>query len=129
MKPHLRIALALIWREGEVLVAKRACDAEHLPDKWEFPGGKIEPGETPAQAATREAREETGLEIEVFGEREVVEWEYETRRVSLFPFDCRVVGGKTQWKFVAVGDLEIEDFPAANRELIRALQLQNLGHQ
>lgn len=122
MKPHLQIALALIWRGGEVLVAKRASNAEHLPDVWEFPGGKIESGETPEQAAIREAREETGLKVEVFGAREVIEWDYEARRVTLRPFDCRVVGGKTEHQFVAVRDLEIEDFPAANRSLISALK-------
>ena len=125
MKPHLQIALALIWRGGEVLIAKRASDADHLPDVWEFPGGKIEAGETPEAAATREAREETGLEVEIVAARETIEWEYETRRVCLHPFDCRVVSGEveaTQSRFVAPHDLNADDFPIANRSLILNLQ-------
>ena len=124
MNPHLQIALALIWRGGEVLVAKRATDAEHLPDVWEFPGGKIEAGETPSQAAIREAREETGLEVEIVGAREVIDWDYSERRVSLHPFDCRVVGGDLpeNGRFCAPRDLKIDDFPAANRGLIGELQ-------
>jgi 8-oxo-dGTP diphosphatase len=126
MKPHLQIALALIWRGGEVLIARRASDAEHLPDVWEFPGGKIEAGETPEQAAIREAREETGLEIEVVGARERIEWEYETRRLTLYPFDCRIVGGEAQAtvRFVATQDLNAADFPVANRGLITDLKFK-----
>ena len=130
MKPHLQIALALIWRGGEVLIARRASNADHLPDVWEFPGGKIEANETPSQAAIREAREETGLEIEVVAAREIIEWEYETRRVSLHPFDCKIIGEKAgeamkfeAMKFVAARDLQSEDFPVANQSLIRELQM------
>ncbi len=128
MKPHLQIALALIWRGGEVLIAQRASNAEHLPDVWEFPGGKIEPGEAPAEAAVREAREETGLEIEVVAAREVIEWEYVERRVTLHAFDCQILGGdEKNRRFIAVQDLKTEDFPAANRDLIRDLQKNSSG--
>jgi 8-oxo-dGTP diphosphatase len=127
MKPHLQIALALIWRGGEVLIARRASNAEHLPDVWEFPGGKIEAGETPEIAAIREAREETGLEIEIADAREAIEWEYQTRRVSLHPFDCKITGGDiSKCRFIAPQDLNAGDFPAANRELILTLQQQRL---
>ena len=125
MKPSLSIALALIWRGGEVLVARRASDADHLPDVWEFPGGKIEPGESLAQAAIREAREETGLEVEVVAARQTIDWDYGERRVSLHAFDCRVIGGETKAKFVAVGDLKVEEFPAANQSLIQELKNGN----
>ncbi|HEX8463142.1 MAG TPA: NUDIX domain-containing protein [Abditibacterium sp.] len=125
MKPHLQIALALIWRGGEVLVAKRPSNAEHLPDVCEFPGGKIEANESPLAAAIREAREETGLNVEIVAARAITEWEYETRRVSLHPFDCRVVGGEVEAKtarFVAPRELQIEDFPPANAALIEQLR-------
>ncbi|WP_157947585.1 (deoxy)nucleoside triphosphate pyrophosphohydrolase [Abditibacterium utsteinense] len=128
MKPHLQIALALIWREGEVLIAKRASSADHLPDVWEFPGGKIEANETPASAAIREAREETGLKVEVVGARQIIEWNYEARRVTLHPFDCRIVGGKlearevAECEFSAPQSLKADNFPIANRGLISDLQ-------
>ncbi len=124
MKPRLQIAIALIFREGEILISRRSDDAGHLPGALEFPGGKIEPSETPAQAAIREAREETGLEIEVIAAREVIEWDYPERRVSLHPFDCRIVDGiaGANCAFCRVEALKIEDFPAANRVLIAELQ-------
>jgi 8-oxo-dGTP diphosphatase len=128
MKPQLKIALALIWHEGEVLLSKRASTADHLPDVWEFPGGKAEADEKPQEAAIREAREEIGLEVEVVGTRQPIEWEYETRRVTLYPFDCRILGGKLEAlevaavKFVAPKDLEASDFPPANAALVALLR-------
>lgn len=128
MKPHLQIALALIWREGEVLMSRRLSEADHLPDVWEFPGGKVEDNETPAAAAVREAREEVGLEVEVVAEHEAIDWEYEKRFVTLHPFNCRIVGGQAealqvaQVRFLKPSLLNPADFPPANAALIEALQ-------
>jgi 8-oxo-dGTP diphosphatase len=64
-------ASAAVFRGGRVLIARRV----NPPQLWSLPGGKVEPGESPAQAAVREVREETGVEIEIVapaGEREVV---------------------------------------------------------
>ena len=124
----LKIALALIWREGELLIARRAADAAHLPNKWEFPGGKVEPGETPAAACLREAREEVGLEIEITGAREIIVWQYPERTVALHPFDCRVLQGQAralqcaEVKWCAPAALDAADFPDANAHLIESLR-------
>lgn len=130
MKPHLQIALALIWREGLVLVTRRRADADHFANVWEFPGGKCFVDEAPARAVVREAREEVGLEIEIIAAREVIEWDYEERRVSLHPFDCRIISGEVQalevaeWKWCAPDELRADDFPPANRGLIEELNRQ-----
>jgi mutator protein MutT len=58
------VVAALIRRGGEVLICRRP-DRGHLAGKWEFPGGKVEAGETPPQALAREIREELGVECEV----------------------------------------------------------------
>ena len=131
---HLQIAVALIWRETkagrEILVARRRDDALHLPGAWEFPGGKCEENETPKECAIREAREEVGIEIEIFGEREIIEHEYSSRRVTLFPFDAVISTGQpravecAEVFWIAPHDLRAENFPAANAELIAALQKQ-----
>lgn len=122
MKPHLRIALALIVRGDEVLVQRRASDADHLPDVWEFPGGKIEANETPEQAAIREAREETGLEIEIMRALAPIEWDYPERIVVLHPFEARVVSGEVVGaKWILKRELKADDFPGANRNLIEML--------
>ncbi|MCL5004272.1 MAG: NUDIX domain-containing protein [Patescibacteria group bacterium] len=56
---------ALIVDGGKVLICKRADDRDHAPGQWEALGGRVEQGETLEQAARREAKEETGLEVEV----------------------------------------------------------------
>ena len=123
MNPKLQIALALILRGDEVLIQKRARDADHLPDVWEFPGGKIEANETPEQAAIREAREETRLTIEITRALEPIEWNYPARTVVLHPLEARVISGEVVGaKWVSKSELKAEDFPDANRKLIQWLQ-------
>lgn len=58
------VAVALIRADGRILVQQRAPDRS-LAGLWEFPGGKIEPGETPEHALVREVREELGIELSV----------------------------------------------------------------
>lgn len=58
--PPIPVVCALVERDGTVLVAQRPAH-KHLPFKWEFPGGKVEPGETPEAAIVRELREELGV--------------------------------------------------------------------
>lgn len=125
---HFHIALALIWREGRVLVARRRDDAEHLPGVWEFPGGKCENGETPRDCAVREAREEIGVEIEISGERAAIMHDYPQRRVTLHPFDCHIIGGEPRasqcaaLRWLRPDELMPEEFPPANADLIQQIK-------
>ena len=56
----LEVVAAILEREGRILVCQRTAQQSH-PLKWEFPGGKVEPGELPAQALERELEEELGI--------------------------------------------------------------------
>src|SRR5579862_532856 len=60
----LTVAAALIIRNSKLLVCQRRRDDSHALE-WEFPGGKVEPGESPAQALARELREELGIEATI----------------------------------------------------------------
>lgn len=60
-KPELTVVAALILRDSKILVCQRHRDDSHRL-QWEFPGGKVEPGETPREALVRELREELGIE-------------------------------------------------------------------
>ena len=62
MKPHVHVACAIIERDGLVLAAQRS-EGMNLPLKWEFPGGKLEAGETPGECVIRELHEELAVQI------------------------------------------------------------------
>jgi mutator protein MutT len=94
--PHFHIALALVWRDGRVLVTRRPSSAAHLPDVWEFPGGKCEDSETPRAAAVREAHEELGIEVKIVAGVRVVFARLPVRRVTCIPFSCRIISGEPQ---------------------------------
>ncbi len=58
-----QVVAAILQREDKILICRRRADQPHAL-KWEFPGGKIEPGESPGAALTRELREELGIEAD-----------------------------------------------------------------
>jgi 8-oxo-dGTP diphosphatase len=59
------VSSAFIFRDSNVLVARRKSDSKIYPGKWELPGGKVEPGEDPSDAANREVMEELGIVVDV----------------------------------------------------------------
>jgi 8-oxo-dGTP diphosphatase len=81
----LQVVAAIIEREGRVLICRRMPRQAH-PLKWEFPGGKVEPGETPAQALARELEEELGIRGASGDEIERYPFEYPGRPPILLIF-------------------------------------------
>jgi len=69
----ITVVAAVIERGGRVLIAQRKSTARHAL-KWEFPGGKVEPGETPEQAVVRELEEELAIQARI--EREILRYEF-----------------------------------------------------
>ncbi|ANM29428.1 hypothetical protein ABI59_07260 [Acidobacteria bacterium Mor1] len=123
---RLEIALAVPLRDGAVLVARRRSDA-HQGGLWEFPGGKLETGETAAEAAARELSEETGLRAAGFRSLIKIEHDYPDRTVRLHVFlavDCSgtlSIDGGREHAWVAPTDLAGLEMPAANRPIVEAL--------
>lgn len=89
---RVAVAVAVILEEGRILIAHRFPHA-HLPDLWEFPGGKIHPGEAPEACAVREVEEELGIRIEILGLLLKRPYDYADRRVDLAFFVARRVSG------------------------------------
>lgn len=122
------IALAVVRGEdGCILVARRRDDADHLPGYWEFPGGKPMSGESLADCAVRETREELGVEVSVDAALEPIVYDYGERVVHLHPFLCRFVHGEPQalgcaeWRWLAVSELSCLRWPPANAPLLETL--------
>ena len=120
------VAIGLVWKDGRVLIARRP-DGVHLGGLWEFPGGKVEAGETPEACLLRELREELGIEAEVIAKREVIEFAYPERIVRLHPIDCRWLAGEPHPagcedpRWVSPGELSAYEFPPANAPLLAEL--------
>lgn len=86
------VVCAVIQQEGRVLIAKRPPN-KLMPLKWEFPGGKVEPGEDPAAAIVREIREELGCEVVVTRPLTPFDHDYRTVVITMIPFVCALAPG------------------------------------
>jgi 8-oxo-dGTP diphosphatase len=80
-----RVVAGVLQRAGEILICQRRADQPH-PLKWEFPGGKMEAGESPEQALARELREELGIEAEPGAEAMRYEFTYPGKQPILLIF-------------------------------------------
>lgn len=88
----VRVAAAIIIQDDKVFATQRGYGA--FKDGWEFPGGKIEDGETPREALVREIKEELDTEIEVADFLETVEYDYPDFHLSMDCFFCTIRSGE-----------------------------------
>lgn len=122
---HIVVA-ALIERQEQFLIAQRRL-TDRFPGLWEFPGGKLERGESPEEALRRECREELAVEVEVRRIREVLFHPYDSFSVLLLFYDCEIVAGEPQaldcerLEWAAFDKLEDYEFLPADKPLIRRL--------
>lgn len=91
-RKHVHVACAIIERDGMVLSALRSASMS-LPLRWEFPGGKIEPGEGREECLRRELVEEMGVQIEVGRPLTPATHGYPSFDVTLYPYVCSIVSG------------------------------------
>jgi A/G-specific adenine glycosylase len=125
--PHKAIGVAVIWGEQGILIDRRP-QSGLLGGLWEFPGGKIEPGETVEDCIVREIREELGIEIAVGDRLITIDHAYTHFRVTLNVFHCRYVSGEPQAiecdevRWVSPDALDQYPFPKANVQIIEAIR-------
>lgn len=90
---HIQVACAIIEKEGKVLSTQRSKSMS-LPLKWEFPGGKINNGESLIECLKRELREELGIEAAIGHPLPPVTHNYQTFLVTLHPFISTIIAGE-----------------------------------
>lgn len=88
----IRVVAAIIIHEDKVFATQRGYG--EFKGGWEFPGGKIEEGETPQEALVREIKEELNVEIEVGELLDVVEYDYPNFHLSMDCFICKIKSGE-----------------------------------
>lgn len=87
----VKVVAAIIEKDGKIFATQRGYG--EFKGGWEFPGGKIEEGETPEQALIREIKEELDTEIEVGELIDVVEYDYPTFHLLMNCYWCKIVSG------------------------------------
>ena len=90
---HIDVTAGIIWKDGNFLITQRKSDDPTIPSLWEFPGGKIEEGETAEECLARELKEELDIEVTVKEQVFVNEHEYPTKIIRLHFYDVDLVGG------------------------------------
>lgn len=124
----LDVAAGLVFDGGRLLITQRPPGG-HLAGLWEFPGGKLESGESWEQALQRELREELGIEVAVGREFCRVQHAYPERVVRLRFFVCRIASGTpmpigcSAVAWVGPDGLGQFEFPEADRQLLEQLPM------
>lgn len=91
----IAVVAGLIVRDGKLLIAQRPGD-KHMGGRWEFPGGKIEKGESPEKALARELSEELGIEVKVGRIYHAVMHSYPEKDVLLMFYRCSLISGQPE---------------------------------
>lgn len=121
----IKVVAAIIICEDRVFATQRGYG--EFKGGWEFPGGKIEPGETPQQALVREIKEELDTDIEVGELLDTVEYDYPEFHLSMDCFLCKVILGDLilkehqAAKWLKKGELNSVDWLPADLGLIRKI--------
>lgn len=121
-----KITAAVIEKDGKVLIAKRH-KGDHHGGKWEFPGGKVEHGETPEQCLKRELKEELDIEAEIGEFICSSDFAYMLVPMELLVFKARYLSGEVkaldhdELRWVDPGDLADYDFAKADIKVVTKL--------
>lgn len=122
----LHVVCAVIRKDDKIFATQRGYG--EFKDGWEFPGGKIESGETPQQALKREIHEELDTEINVGNQIETVEYDYPEFHLSMQCYWCNVVSGKLTLleaedaRWLTKDMIESVDWLPADKELVQKIK-------
>ena len=127
-KRKIRVVAAQIERDGKYLITQRKPTSS-LPLLWEFPGGRVEEGETDEDALQRELQEDMRIEVEVLGHSVAVTHEYVAYIIDFRVYRCRIMTsddkiqkiGIHDFRWVAPSEFDDYEFPGADQATVDAL--------
>ena len=123
------VSAGVVIRDGRVMICRRKPDV-HNGLKWEFPGGKLEKGESPEAALVRELREELGIEVKVGRVMDVMLHSYPDRDVLILFYPCAITAGEPRTidcdaiAWAKPGELQAFDFAEGDRRFVE----RNIRH-
>lgn len=123
----LIVTAALIRQDNKILIAQRKPDS-HLGLLWEFPGGKLEDGESLEQCLAREIKEELALDISVGSIFEVIYHDYNIKNILLLCYESFIKGGQIKaldchdYKWVTIEELAQYNFTEADQPIVAKLR-------
>lgn len=126
--PHKRIGVAVIRNDRQEILIDRRRNEGLMGGMWEFPGGKIEAGETVEACIKREVLEELGIAIEVGKHLITIDHTYTHFHLTLIAHHCRYLAGEPQpiecqeIRWVSLQEIDQFTFPNANKKIIAALR-------
>ena len=126
---RIEVVAAIIRKEGKIFATQRGYG--EWKDWWEFPGGKMEPGETPEEALKREIREELSTEIRVDELLCTVEYDYPKFHLTLHCYLCSLVTEALHLneheaaRWLANDELDSVKWLPADREVIEKIEMRN----
>jgi len=118
------VCALIVNDDGRVLAARRSSSMD-LPGKWEFPGGKVEPGETLQEALIREIKEELGIVVGISDTMSAHVHHYKEKSIQLIPFVCSVLSGEIilrehqSWNWFHRDELEQLDWAEADIPVLK----------
>ncbi len=119
-KPRIRVVAAEVERDGRYLITQRRPEAR-FPLLWEFPSGRVEPGETDEQALAREFEERLGAKVSVREEVLEIEREYDKYVIDFHVYRCVLLSERlspvrvNDFRWVTVAELADYEFPPADQ--------------
>lgn len=131
---QIEVAIGVVIGEKGVLICQRPATGK-FAGLWEFPGGKIEPGESPASCAKRELKEELNIEVDITQILETIQHDYGDFAVVIHPLLCRQISGEPraiacqQFRWIPAAQLCDYSFPEANRPLLDKLIIMKLNRE
>ncbi len=125
------VTAAVVINDDKVLIAQRQTGS-HMEFKWEFPGGKLEDGETPKECLIREIKEELNMEIVPLDLYKIVDFRHEEREMKLMVYLSMLLKGNGEaiecndFKWVSKNELDLYEFTPADKPIVEKLKADDL---